>query len=69
MKKGKSAVDQYNDQVKKGIKDKTFVRLTDEKIVGLSIVPHHFAFHSAVFSANSASTKVRLVNNTLTCIP
>ena len=58
IKKGKSSVIQYNNQVKKGIKDKTFVKLTEEEVAGLSNVPHHFTYHLAVFSANSASTKV-----------
>ena len=65
MAKGPEKVRQYNDQIKKGIKDKTFVWLSDEEVAGLSKVPHHYTFHSAVFSAS----KVRLVNNTSTCIP
>ena len=69
MNKGKEKVSQYYDQIKKGIKHKTFVRLSDEEVAGLSKVPHHYTYHSAVFSANSASSKVRLVNNTSTCIP
>ena len=39
------------------------------KLLKLSKVPHHYTYHSTVFSANLAFTKVRLVNNTGTCIP
>ena len=53
----------------KGIKDGTFVTLTPEEIEKLKTNPHHFTFHSTVFSQNSATMKVILVNNTWTCIP
>ena len=36
MNKGKEKVSQYYDQIKKGIKHKTFVRLSDEEVAGLS---------------------------------
>ena len=61
MRKGKNAVNQYNYQVKKGIKDKKNFMLTEEEVAGLSNVPHHFTYHSAVFSAHSGATKVCLV--------
>ena len=66
MNKGPEKVRKYHDQIKKGIKDKSFVRLSDEEVAGLSKVPHHYNFRLAVFSANSSSSKVRLVNNTST---
>ena len=48
MKKGKGAVAQLQVRINKGIKDGTFVKLTQDEIDKLEVTPHHFPFHSAV---------------------
>ena len=70
MRKGKYAVRQYQEQIEKGISDGTFVKLSDEEVECFKTKPHHFTFHSAVFSQNSATTKVPHVNKKIsTCVP
>ena len=61
---GEDKVIEFNKQVEKSIKDDCFEELTEEEIGNLENIPHFYTMGNIVWNSNSASTSVRMINDT-----
>ena len=61
---GKEKVIEFDNQIKKSIKDDCFEKLTKEEIENSEYILHFYTIGNMVWNSNSASTSVGMINDT-----